>query len=127
MAVISKNFPATGTAVGIAQRAMLTGLVSTGVGDWSGINHINYYYGTWANGDDLTWGTITTDVSITNTPVINVDAGRTVTKLGLAGQNAGAPTSNVALIEINIDDEDFTYAGTITITSLELSISNTIG
>jgi len=75
----------------------------------------------------LTWGSVSGgSVSITNTPVLSVDAGTTINYLGLIQENTGGSEWR-ALIEFTISAEEFTYAGTITITSLTLEISNTIG
>ena len=72
----------------------------------------------------LTWGTASSgSVSISNTPVLSITAGSEINYLTLYYQTGGG---DVEKIRFTISEEVFTYAGTITITGLTLSISSTI-
>ena len=76
--------------------------------------------------DDITWGPIASGaVAKTDTPVISVVAGKVIDSITLSGYNT-ATTDYNSLITIDIDNETFTYAGTITITTCSLSVSSTL-
>lgn len=76
------------------------------------------------NRASLTWGEVSSSVSITNTPVINVDAGQTINYINLCSLLTNE--NYITPIVFEIEPEEFTNAGTITITGLTLSIPSDI-
>ena len=126
MAIISKTLTENG------RNASLNGLVNTGFGNIGGITKVSARTSSGLSGQghaiaDITFGTISTGaVSMTGTPVISISAGITINHIGLLAFDSGALNDYVVQVLVAIDNEVFTYAGTITITSCTLTASATL-
>jgi hypothetical protein len=134
MAITAKVFYET-----IAQDLMLKALTTDAIYDatgtqsgiYEGIKKVSAKtttgLGIGSFSDDITWANVSSgSVSASDTPVINVSGGTTINYLELMGYDTVA-TIFVPYIVFTIDAEVFTYAGSITITSCTLEISDTIG
>lgn len=126
MAVTAKSFPNTN-----AQEKMVKALVSATATDVDPITKIaakttsGNGLGSYSQG--ITFNAVSgASVTMSGTPLINVAAGVTINFIELHGFDNGVLNEYTPLIVFAITAESFPYAGSITITSCTLSISNTI-
>ena len=126
MAIISKTLTDSG------RNATLNGLINVGAGNISGITKVSARTTSGQSGSghtmqDITFGSISGgSVSMVGTPVLNISAGITINHIGLLAFDSGALNDYVVQVLVAIDNEVFTFAGTITITSCTLTTSATL-
>jgi hypothetical protein len=136
MAVTAKNFKGS-YSKNYMLTALINGIGDTSGGTWEGINYVYADNATQTSGTNyntdfdgystLLWGSVASgSVAKSNTPVINISASTTINYIGLFESDTGGSDWRTH-IEFTISAEAFPYAGSITITSCTLSISDTIG